>query len=76
MESFIVYTKFRGDSAYRATDIERGVQVSKAIYASLLHDTPDLRGKLQRLADRNAASGLRIQLRSGGGGVVFETAAN
>lgn len=72
MQQYFVYTKFKGDKTFKATDINEGRQVGNLIYATLVDNTPEIQGKLQRLADLNADLGLKIQLRNRGK-IYFET---
>ncbi len=63
MEWYIVYAKFDGCKGFRAFDLNEGRQVGNLIYASLLENTEETRGKLQKLADLNKECHLILQLR-------------
>lgn len=63
MDWYIVYAKFDGCKGFRAFDLNEGRLVGNLIYASLLENTEETRGKLQKLADLNKECHLIFQLR-------------
>lgn len=63
MDWYIVYAKFDGCKGFRAFDLNEGRLVGNLIYASLLENTEETSGKLQKLADLNKECHLILQLR-------------
>lgn len=70
---YIVYAKFDGCKRFGAFDVDEGRQVGNIIYATMVENTEDVRGKLQKLADLNKDFNLVLQLRRNGK-VCFQTA--
>lgn len=72
-ERFFTYCKFADEKRFSAYDINEGVPVGNLIYCTMIENTAENQKKLQALADLNADQGLRIQLRTPKGRIVFET---
>lgn len=72
---FIVYAKYDGCKNFVAFDLENGCKAGNIICASTFSkgQLDHAKKKLQKLADRNKALNLKIQLRTGNGNVAWES---
>lgn len=69
-----LYAKFAGEASFRAFDLQAGNFAGKLIYCSIIADSAENTARLQRIAERNAATGVTFQLREPATGCpVFET---
>lgn len=60
----ITYLKTKDMKSFKACDVNKGITVSRLLYATIVECSEENKEKLQRIADNNKNIGLKFRLKS------------